>query len=271
MGKPRKSRLTAYRRIVAMATLVFACSIGAAPSTAAERYTGEAKDRNGVLLYRESHWLYQEGESSARLVLYTCPDGKAFARKRLWDRASAQAPDFEFDDARDGFSEGVRSQDGARRVFLRAGTDVPERSAVFTAGSDTVIDAGFDTFVRTHWDALAEATALPIAFLVPSRLAPLEFSVRRVGDERIDGRNARRFRLALARWYGGLLPHIDVVYDALTHTLLRYEGIGNIRGTDARNLDVRIDFPAGARVKGVGIADITAAAATALNGTCRLP
>ncbi len=271
MGKPRKNRLTACRHTVAMAILAFACCISATPSTAAERYTGEARDANGSLLYRESHWLYRDGESEARLVLYTCPDGKAFARKQLWDRASAQAPDFEFDDARDGFSEGVRSQDGARRVFLRASADAPERSAVFTTASDTVIDAGFDTFVRTHWDALADATALPIVFLVPSRLAPLGFSVRRIGDERIDGRDARRFRLVLARWYGGFLPHIDVVYDALTHTLLRYEGIGNIRGADARNLDVRIDFPSNARVSDVGVADIAAAASTALNGTCRLP
>jgi hypothetical protein len=40
--------------------------------------------------------------------------------------------------------------------------------------------------------------------------------------------------VVLARWYGGFLQHIDVAYDALTHTLVRYEGIGNIRGADAR-------------------------------------
>ncbi len=65
--------------------------------------------------------------------------------------------------------------------------------------------------------------------------------------------------------------HIDVVYHALTHTLVRYEGIGNIRSADARNLDVRIDFPVGARTNGVAIADIAAAASTNLNGKCRLP
>ena len=203
-------------------------------------------------------------------MLYTCPDGKAFARKHVWNQPNARAPDFEFDDARDGFNEGVRTQNGARRVFARARADAVERSAVFATGNDTVIDAGFDAFVRSHWDTLADSSALPISFLVPSRLAPLKFSVRNVGDERIDGRDARRFRLVLASWYGGFLPHIDVVYDMSSHALLRYEGIGNIRGADARNLDVRIDFPPTEHTNDASAADFSAAMSTPLNGACTL-
>ncbi len=253
-----------------MAALAIAVFLNAAAASAAVHYTGEATARNGSVLYRESHWLYQDNHINTRLVLYTCPDGKAFARKTVSDRPNAQAPDFQFDDGRDGFSEGVRSADGKRHVFVRALANAPEQSAPFDTVSDTVIDAGFDTFVRAHWDALAATSALPIFFVVPGRLAPLGFSVRRIGDERIDGREARRFRLVLARWYGGFLPHIDVAYDTVTRNLLRYEGIGNIRGADARNLDVRIDFPASARSDGASDADIAAAAATPLNGTCRL-
>ncbi|MGH8124031.1 MAG: hypothetical protein ACREPT_14835, partial [Rudaea sp.] len=115
---------------------MLACFLNAAAATAAVHYTGEARSRNGALLYRESHWLYQEGHVATRLVLYTCPDGRAFARKKVWDRPNAQAPDFRFDDGRDGFSEGVRSEHGTRRVFVRARAGAPERSATF----DTVGD-----------------------------------------------------------------------------------------------------------------------------------
>ena len=271
MRQRRKRHSTHLRHSLPIATLAVAGFLNATVACAAVHYTGEATDRNGSVLYRESHWLYQDNHVDTRLVLYTCPDGKAFARKTVWDRPNAQAPDFQFDDARDGFSEGVRSADDKRYVFVRALANAPEQSAAFDTVGDAVADAGFDTFVRTHWDALAATSALAISFVVPSRLASLGFSVRRIGDERIDGREARRFRLVLARWYGGFLPHIDVVYDTATRNLLRYEGIGNIRGADTRNLDVRIDFPANARSDGTSDADIAAATATPLNGTCRLP
>lgn len=267
---PRCKRHSSQLRHSLLIALAVAGISDAAAACAAVHYTGEATARNGSVLYRESHWLYQDNHVDTRLALYTCPDGRAFARKKVWDRPNAQAPDFQFDDGRDGFSEGVRSKDGKRHVFVRALANAPEQSAAFNTASDTVIDAGFDAFVRTHWDALADHSALPISFVVPSRLAALGFSVRRVDDERIDGRAARRFRLVLARWYGSFLPHIDVVYDTMTRNLLRYEGIGNIRGADTRNLDVRIDFPANARSDGASEADIAAAAATPLNGICRL-
>jgi hypothetical protein len=263
-------RFARHRGRASIATPAIACLLNTSVALAAVHYTGVASAGNGTLLYRESHWLYQDNNVDTRLVLYTCPDGRAFARKHVWNRPNAQAPNFEFEDARDGFSEGAYTQGDIRRVFLRARADAAERSAAFVTSQDTVIDAGFDAFVRAHWDVLTESSALPISFLLPSRLAALNFSVRRVADERVDGHNARRFRLTLARWYGGLLPHIDVVYDSATRTLLHYEGVGNIRSADARNLDVRIDFPAAERMDNVSDADAAAAGSVALNGTCAL-
>ena len=62
--------------------------------------------KGGALVYRESHWRYRQDEGARRLVLYRCPDGRAFARKMVIERRRAQAPDFEFEDARDGYREG---------------------------------------------------------------------------------------------------------------------------------------------------------------------
>ena len=53
---------------------------------AIEHYEGLAYEKkSGKLLYRESHWL-QEGQ---RLVLYRCPDGKPFARKKVLGSSAA--------------------------------------------------------------------------------------------------------------------------------------------------------------------------------------
>jgi hypothetical protein len=206
---------------------------------------------------------------AAGLVLYRCPDGSPFARKHLRSVNGAQAPDFELLDARNGYEEGVRSDGAERLVFVRADARAGRRSAPLDGGSDLVVDAGFDAFVHDQWGALKGAAA-SVEFVVPSRLEALRFQVRRVGEERIGGRLTQRFRLSLASWYGGLLPHIDVVYDDATHRLLRYEGISNVRDAKARNVSVRIEFPPQEHDSRASAADIEAAAAAPLTGTCTL-
>ena len=189
---------------------MIAALCAAFPVKAAEHYEGDAyAPGNGRLLYRESHWRDQGAGVDTRIVLYRCPDGTAFARKRIRVVPNAQAPDFVLVDARYGYSEGVRSKGDAREVFVRANKTAAERVAPIRIQAETVIDAGFDAFVRTHWDALSGTRATPLSFVVPSRLAALDFNVRRIDGETIDGHAVRRFRLALASWYGGLLPHID--------------------------------------------------------------
>ncbi len=260
------------QRVSCVATLLLAIGLPALanPLPAIEQSQGNAYAvSDGTLLYRESHWLYHDRGAEAGLVLYRCPDGEPFARKRLRAGANAQAPDFDLVDARTGYSEGVRGDGNARQVFARTDRQSMERAATFASGADNVVDAGFDAFVRSHWDALA-ATAVPLSFVVPSRLAPLRFEARRLGDETVDGVAARRLRLSLASWYGGLLPHIDVWYTLDTQRLLRYEGISNVHDANGKNVVVRIEFPPQQRDTGATSAEVSAAAAVPLNGTCGL-
>jgi hypothetical protein len=194
------------------AAVFLACAAGggAIQSSAVEHYEGDAyATAGGTPLYRESHWRYDEDGVAAGLVLYRCPDGSPFARKHIRATTSAQAPDFDLLDARNGYTEGVRGKGEAREVFVRANASAPERMATLEDHADLVVDAGFDAFVRTHWDALNRSAAA--LDFVPSRLGAMNFEVSRIGAETIDGQAAQRFRLALASWYGGLLPHIDVV------------------------------------------------------------
>lgn len=239
-------------------------------SSALEHYEGEAYAADGgPLLYRESHWRYDEDGIAQDLVVYRCPDGTAFARKRLHATTDMQAPDFELHDARNGYVEGVRGDNGSRQVFTRTSNATVERSAAIGGNDNLIVDAGFDAFVRTHWDTLGSRPAT-VSFVIPSRLEAMRFQVRDVGEERLGTRIARRFRLSLASWYGGLLPHIDVFYDATSRRLLRYEGISNLRDANARNVVVRIEFPQREHDVQPTAADIATAAGTPLTGICPL-
>jgi hypothetical protein len=95
------------------------------------RQEATAYARKGeAVVYRESHWRYRQDGAARRLVLYRCPDGRAFARKTVVERGAAQAPDFDFEDARDGYREGVRSSERGRVVYVRETSEARTREPV---------------------------------------------------------------------------------------------------------------------------------------------
>jgi hypothetical protein len=222
------------------------------------------------LLYRETHWLYTENGIEHRLVVYSCPDGEPFVRKRVNSAPGPATPDVDLFDGRVGYREGVRTLEGRREVFAQADARSPERRAALPTPPppNAVIDAGFDAFVREHWDALSGSGVSPVPFLVPSELRFLDFTARMLRDGQAKGGDIRWFRLQLASWYGFALPHIDVAYDKHSHELREYSGVSNIRDGDGRNLNVTIRFPPSERRTGVTEADIEQAAERPLTGHC---
>ena len=264
-------RACALGLTLALATAVPAAATAPTPSDTVHHVEGKAyATSDGHLLYLESHWLYDDAGNPSRLVLYRCPDGKPFARKLIHDDGSAQAPDFELDDARTGYREGVRRMDGKRIVFVRDNAHASERTAVLNTTPMPVIDAGFDAYIRDHWNQLGKDGSDTIPFLIPSRLGTLNFSVKRLADTQVNGHAARQYRLSLANLIGFALPHIDVVYDASTRELLRFVGLANIRGSNGKNVRAKILFDP-AQDKDVSRADLDAAAKAPLNGQCRIP
>jgi hypothetical protein len=211
-------------------------------------YTGTASARHAQqVLYGEHHVLvYRAGHLRERLVLYTCPNGAAFARKKV-SYLDPQAPDFLFDDASNGMQEGVRGQDGERFVFFRANRIEPEKSAPLPRAADLVADAGFDDFIHAHWSTLMNGVALPLRFLVPSRLQAMSFEVQHLRSDRVDGTPAEVFRLKLTGVLGMVVPGIEVAYDTAQHVLLRFEGISDLRDAAGDNLQASIVFRPGDR------------------------
>lgn len=213
-------------------------ALTALPALAAETWTGTAYFTDGgAPAYGEIHYLLGD----ERLVVYTCPDGRPFARKTIHEGSDAQAPDFSMLDARWGYREGVRGNGKEREIFVQRAPDQAEKSAPLNLPADGVVDAGFDSYVRRHWDALAHGDTLRFKFLVPSKRTFYAFDLARV-----DGASNAAWltvRLSLGSWYAFLAPHIDVTYDRHTRRLLRFAGMSNVRDANLKNLDVRIEFP----------------------------
>jgi hypothetical protein len=239
----------------------------AAPTLAGSFYKGYAYTDDHRLLYTESHWLYADNGVNHRLVIYACPDGQAFGRKWVDTAPGAATPDVDMLDGRWGYREGVRTRAGQREVYSQANSNSPEKRAPIGSPKNGVIDAGFDAFVRQHWDEL-DAGVAPLPFLVPSELRFVDFSAKKLRDEQSGGHDVRWFRLKLDGWYGFALPHIDVAYDTQNHELFEYRGLSNIRGNGNHNLDVIIQFPPQEHRGDLGSSDVERAAAMPLTGRC---
>ena len=222
-------------------------------------YTGTAVAHRGErVLYHEQHLLqYRDGKLAARVVLYTCRDGASFARKEV-TYVDAFVPDFALEDASNGMDEGIRTRGSAREVFFRADAAAKERSRALPPVHGLVADAGFDAFVRTHWQSLMEGQSLGMDFMVPSRLEDISFKVEHVRGGEADGVPVEMFRLKLSGILGWITPSIAVYYSVKDHTLVRYVGLSDLRDGSNENFGVRIDFPPDERKSGDQQAMMTA-------------
>lgn len=221
-------RIAAHHALIALPACLLAFPVGAM-----QRYVGSAYARGTqTLLYREVHLE----DASRQAIVFQCPDGKAFARKKLESAGVPTQPDFEFKDARNGYEEGVRGE-GARRVAYVRKVGGQRIEQTLSVASGALIDAGFDVFIRTNWDRVTHG-GLSVPFLMTGRgkFFPVKITANGAqgGDRRID--------LKLDAWYGFAAPTISVTYTEATRLLRRYEGPGTIRDARGKPLDVRIEF-----------------------------
>lgn len=210
---------------------------------------GIARDPdNQRMLYREQHWVrFNQSAPVERLVLYRCMDGTAFARKRVNYLPSAQAPSFEFFDARKGYIEGLRYRQNKAALWFRLPGAKSEKNAVLAA-PNLVADAGFNEFIRNNWSQLRSGNALPLRFAVPTRLQAYKFNLRQTGESTLAGVSAVTYQLKLSGLMSLLGNPIEVTYDKTSRRLLRFHGLSNLRN-DAGDFDLmaQIDFASPAR------------------------
>lgn len=237
-------------------------------------YSGSAFDLdNEALVYTEVHYLALAGERvRERLVLYRCPNGAAFARKRVQDSPLPAVPQFELEDRRLNYSEGLKIDTDKVEVYVREPDETEvKREVLAKVPADLVADAGFDVLVRENWDSLVAGETVRFQFLVPSRLDYLGFKVSMIDQAQIDGKAARTFRLALGGVLGLVVSGIDVSYDATSRTILRFSGLSNVRDPEGENYVVRIDFPPAKRQPVPGKEAMEAARAEELVRSCSSP
>lgn len=111
-------------------------------------------------------------------------------------------------------------------------------------GADNIIDAGFNDYVLTHWDALVSGEKKRFNFLSTERQSWIKFNVKSVGRREEESFTVHRFQMTLANpLIRFLMKPIKVDYYADSRELYRYQGISNLKRENGKNYSVRIEFP----------------------------
>lgn len=210
---------------------------GAARASDVERFTGEARGRDGAVLYREEHAVHRSGERLlSATTTYRDAAGREIAVLRTDFSADPYAPGYVFEDLRSGAVEEVAVGDG--RVALRAGP----RTRTLAAPGDRrlVAGQGLDRYVRARLDEVLAGARLEVAYPIPSRLDAYDLRLRVLGPA--DGATVR-VRAEFSSWVLRLLaPALDVDYDVRTRRLVRYRGPSNLSFDGGVNPTVEITY-----------------------------
>jgi hypothetical protein len=208
-------------RALKFALVLLLCPAGfcAAADDRIPQIVGSARDADsGEVVYREFHYC-----SSGYLlcsVEYRNTAGELIAQKELDYRSGKQNPALVMKDYR---------------------LDV-ERSYAYSDAEDLVVDAGFDNFVRSKWDVLAQGESVKFPFQVVGFDKPLKM-LARLDEKPVCGEQELCLEILVDSWFLGMLADpISLSYSRDGRKLLRFRGLSDIKGEKGESLTVDISY-----------------------------
>ncbi len=229
-------------RLLLLVTLAATPSVYAAESGGG--VVGEAYDlESDELLYREFYCA--NGNPDEMEVIYRNEAGNLIARKLLDYASGPTTPSFVQQNIYSSEIIEVELQAGkvSMTVLDAVNSEPKKTSSTQTDGKlPVVIDAGFDEFVRSHWDSLVAGEKKRFLFpfaerdsLVELRIKPAACNYRTETDQ--------CFKLELSNWFVRMLVNpIELGYDPELRRLTRYRGLSNIGDGKGNGLVVDIRY-----------------------------
>ncbi|MCL6416036.1 hypothetical protein MIB92_10260 [Aestuariirhabdus sp. Z084] len=135
-----------------------------------------------------------------------------------------------------------------KRLLLsyRANRNETQEELVLNEQNVSVIDAGFDHFVRAHWQQLIDSESLPLGFASPVHQRNLSLRVRLLAMEECTVPKHPKAQYCFwveadSAWLRWLLEPLVLQYDQQKR-LVRYRGIVNLVDHEGAAINANIDY-----------------------------
>jgi len=231
-------------------TVSLALLATALPAVAQDfRFTGTATTGDGSVIYEERHAVDGTCEDGVfrpqqHEVAYHKPDTEeSFARKTLEYEASVLRPAVDF--SQPTFDENMEityPEPETLVINWQTPRGDSERFEVdYTP--NTVVDSGFDNFVRQNWQSVVAGESVEFRFLGPTRGEHYGFVLERVDSDRVDADHVVQIRPTgmVVRF---LVDPIVLGYNN-SGALSDYLGLTNIRKNQDENYTAHIRYSVG--------------------------
>jgi hypothetical protein len=214
--------------------------------------TAWTQDQRQVQYY-EYHFADNPELDLPTRVEYRDPEGRVFATKKIDYRDSLIAPAVSQKDLRNQAQLQTEHSTEPSAEIIRVNFrphDSDQLQQTEIATRDTlIVDAGFDPFVRKHWDNLVSGRRVTADFLVPARLDSVRISVSRTDNANCpaDSQPLHCFVIrpaGLLRVVGWLVDPIYIGYQKDSRRLLVFNGLSNLRDDagEPRNALIKFEY-----------------------------
>lgn len=221
--------------------LFWATTAAAVGKTTVKEFRGKAYHlKTGKLIYIEHHKEhYRKGRHLYSDIYYRHTTGEAFAYKRITFARSKTAPNFKLTDYRSGYVEGATYEKGKAKLFVRRYKNKEYKIDQIAVKRNTVIDGGFDYYVRKNWNKLLTGKKYIIRFAVAAQTNDFKFQIFKLRQDA----ETVTFRLRIHSIFLRLFAeNVDITYAKKERVLKIYRGISNINNNKGKSWRVQIVF-----------------------------
>ncbi len=196
-------------------------------------------------MYREFHDI----SKSNHTVRYEDSNSNLIASKEINYDKGFISPLYKMHDYRHKRITGCEWENGHFRVF-RQEENNELKQKILKPSNDMVIDAGFDYFIRSHWNELTHGKQLPFSFVVTDPLLVLNMKIDEVRkEESVIHEKNTDFRYFFVRsrnqFIGWAIPDIHLAYSNKDQLLQIYQGPSNLTSNNdhSQSVVIRYEYP----------------------------
>ena len=231
--------------VMAIATVSLVLCVASGSFAAEEEYFGEARLKDGTLVYTEHHTARfdENGRILNARTVYKNPSGKVIGKLQSDFSESITAPVYDYVDLRSNEFHGIRADNEHFILFFREPESGEEKTIKLKKGfteDDLIVGCqGLHYYLRENLDVVRQKDTIGIKFLIPGDLDYYSFRMKYVGEDQ----DVVRLKIYINNFFLRLFaPSLLLKYDKKQGRLLNYIGLSNIKSDEGKIQKVVINY-----------------------------
>jgi hypothetical protein len=194
-------------------------------------------------LYSEEHTVEYKGEFVQKVVTkYKDPSGKEIAELTSTFKDNHRLPETTFNDKRNGYKEETKLA-GDNYIITTTPAKGKSKSKKISVEDNLVCGQGYHNYIIKNLDSFKVGETKTIKFVLPSMRDYFSFDLTYLGPLEKGKPDEVTLRLDITNFILSMFADkIQVTYSKKEKTLLRYQGLTNLKNADGDQYDALLNY-----------------------------